>query len=106
MTFDQISKDLKARKFHPIYFLHGDEPYYIDKLAHQLEHGVLDEGEKSFNLTVLYGKDVEHKTVIDAARRFPMMASHQVVIIKEAQSMKTISNLDIITVQVRAAYHF
>ncbi len=95
MTFDQISKDLKARKYEPIYFLHGNEPYYIDQLTHNFEHNILDEAERSFNLTILYGKDVDHKTVIDSARRYPMMASHQVVILKEAQSMKTLSDLSL-----------
>ncbi len=93
MNYEQIKKDLKARKFQPVYFLHGDEPYYIDQLTHHFEHEVLDDSEKSFNLTVLYGKDVDHKVVIDAARRFPMMASHQVVILKEAQSMKGLTEL-------------
>ncbi|MDH3652306.1 MAG: DNA polymerase III subunit delta [Saprospiraceae bacterium] len=95
MTFDQITQDLKAKKYHPVYFLHGDESYYIDLLAHQFEHQILDEAERAFNLTILYGKEVDHKTVIDAARRFPMMAPHQVVILKEAQSMKTIADLSL-----------
>ncbi len=99
MTYDALIKDLKAKKYRPTYFLHGDEPYYIDQLVHHFETEVLDEAEKSFNLTILYGKDVDHKTVIDNARRFPMMAERQVVILKEAQSMKSIAELEKYIVQ-------
>ena len=93
MTFDQIIKDLKARKFKPVYFLYGNESYYIDRLTTYFEEQVLDESEKAFNQTILYGKEVDHKTVIDAARRFPMMAEHQLVILKEAQAMKQLGEL-------------
>ncbi len=94
MTFEQILKELKAKKYHPVYFLHGAEPYFIDQLSDHFEHEVLDENEKSFNLTILYGKEVDHKVVVDSARRYPMMAPYQVVILKEAQAMKQLSNLD------------
>ena len=93
MTYDQITRDLQAKKYLPVYFLHGDEAYYIDLLTDYFEHHILDEAERSFNLSILYGKDADHKMVIDAARRFPMMASHQVVILKEAQSMKSLTEL-------------
>lgn len=93
MTYDQILKELKAKKYRPIYFLHGNESYYIDQLADYFEHQILDETEKAFNLTILYGKDIDHKQVVDQARRFPMMSSHQVVIIKEAQSMSGLPQL-------------
>ena len=76
-----------------MYFLHGEEPYYIDKVSDFIEENALDEAEKSFNLTVLYGKDVDHIAVLDNARRYPMMAPRQVVIIKEAQEMKGLSEL-------------
>ncbi|NND08030.1 MAG: DNA polymerase III subunit delta [Saprospiraceae bacterium] len=93
MKYDQILKELKANQYKPVYFLHGNEPYYIDQLANFFEDNILDETEKAFNLTILYGKDIDHKQVVDQARRFPMMASHQVVIIKEAQSMSGLQQL-------------
>ncbi len=93
MTFEQILADLKKKQFKPVYFLHGKESYFIDAIADQVEDGVLSESEKAFNFTVLYGKDTDHMTVVDNARRYPMMSSHQVVILKEAQEMKTLKNL-------------
>ncbi len=93
MTYPQIIKELKAKKYAPIYLLHGNEPYYIDKISKYIEDNVLTEGEKSFNQMVMYGKDTDHKTLIDTCSRYPMMASHQVVILKEAQEMKTLKEL-------------
>ncbi len=93
MTFEQIQADLKKKQFKPIYFLHGKESYFIDAIAEQIEHSVLSEGERSFNQTILYGKDTDHMTVVDNARRYPMMSQYQVVILKEAQEMKTLKNL-------------
>ncbi len=93
LTYQQIIKDLKAKKYQPIYFLHGTESYFIDSIANYIEKNVLTEGEKSFNQTVLYGKEIDHKQVTDTARRYPMMASHQVVIVKEAQEMRTLKEL-------------
>ncbi|MBS7563632.1 DNA polymerase III subunit delta [Mucilaginibacter sp. Bleaf8] len=88
MTANEILKDLKSRKFKPLYLLHGDEPYFIDEVSDYIEDKVLNEAEKGFNQTVLYGKDTDIMTVINAARRFPMMAEYQVIIVKEAQDMK------------------
>lgn len=93
MTYPQIIKELKAKKYSPIYLLHGNEPYYIDKISRYVEENVLTEGEKSFNQMIMYGKDTDHKTLIDTCSRYPMMASHQVVILKEAQEMKTLKEL-------------
>lgn len=93
MTYPQIIKELKAKKYAPIYLLHGTEPFYIDKISKYIEDNVLTEGEKSFNQTILYGKDTDHKTLIDTCSRYPMMASHQVVILKEAQEMRTLKEL-------------
>ena len=93
MTFPQIIKDLKAKKYSPIYFLHGEEAFFIDKISKFIEENVLSEGEKAFNQIVMYGKDTEHKTLIDTCSRYPMMASHQVVILKEAQEMRTLKEL-------------
>jgi len=88
MSADDIIKDLKNRKFKPLYLLHGDEPYYIDLVGNYVEHKVLSDAEKGFNQTVLYGKDTDIMTVLNAAKRYPMMADYQVVLVKEAQDMK------------------
>lgn len=93
MTYQQIVQDLKNKIYKPIYFLMGDETYFIDKITNIISTTVLSEAEKSFNQTVLYGKDTDVPTVINTARRFPMMANHQVVIIKEAQSLKKIEDM-------------
>ncbi len=93
MTFSQIINDLKKKKYHPVYFLHGKEAYFIDAIADYIEKNVLSDGEKSFNQTILYGKEIEFKQVVDTARRYPMMAPYQVVIIKEAQEMRTLKEL-------------
>jgi DNA polymerase-3 subunit delta len=91
----KIVNDIKAGNIKPIYFLMGEEPYYIDKLSDYIEEHVLTEEEKSFNQTVLYGRDVSIEDIISAAKRYPMMAERQVVIVKEAQDLtKTIDKLD------------
>ncbi len=76
-----------------MYFLHGDESYYIDALVEYFENKVMDDTEKAFNFTVLYGKDTEFKDVVDSARRYPMMSAFQLVIVKEAQEMKSLAEL-------------
>jgi len=88
MTAEDIIKDLKARKYKPLYLLHGEEPYFIDQVSNYAEHKLLSEAEKGFNQTVLYGKDTDIMTVLNAAKRYPMMADYQVVLVKEAQDMK------------------
>jgi DNA polymerase-3 subunit delta len=88
MTAEDILKDLKNRKFKPLYLLHGEEPYYIDLVGNYVEHQLLPDNEKGFNQTVFYGKDTEIMTVLGAAKRYPMMADYQVVLVKEAQDMK------------------
>ncbi len=94
MEYKSILQSIKDRKFAPVYFLHGDEPYYIDKISNALENGILSEAEKSFNQTILYGYEVDFKTVMDNARRFPMMSDYQLVMIKEAQKMTDIAKLE------------
>lgn len=91
--FDQIVKDLKAKIFHPIYFLFGDEAYYIDQLVDYIEKNTLSEAEQAFNQQTLYGKDVSVVQVLEAARRLPMMANHQVILVKEAQQLKSFEDL-------------
>lgn len=87
-TFEAILKELKNKVYHPIYFLHGEEPYYIDQLSEYIETQVLSDMEKEFNQTILYGRDVDLVTIIGNAKRYPMMANYQVVIIREAQDVK------------------
>ncbi len=93
MSFEQILSDLKNKIYKPIYFLSGDEPYFIDLITKYIHNNVLSDAEKSFNQTVLYGKEAEMHTVINTAKRFPMMANYQVVIVKEAQNIKNIDDL-------------
>ncbi len=94
-TFEEIMSDLRNRIYKPVYFLAGEEPYYIDQITDYIEDKVLPEAEKAFNQMILYADDTNIPSIIDIARRFPMMASHQVVIIREAQSLKKIDDLAI-----------
>ncbi|MDN5203073.1 DNA polymerase III subunit delta [Fulvivirgaceae bacterium BMA10] len=89
-TPDSVLADLKNNKYAPIYFLQGDEPYYIDLISNYIEKNALEESEKGFNQMIMYGKDVDMNAVITNARRFPMMAQRQVVIVKEAQEIQDI----------------
>ncbi len=88
--FNKILNDLKSKRFAPVYFLFGEEHYYIDELTNYIENNVLSEGERGFNQTVFYGKDSDINTIISNARRFPMMAPVQVIIVKEAQGFKSL----------------
>ena len=90
----QIVTDIRNGNIKPIYFLFGEEPYYIDKIAQFIEKNVLTEEEKGFNQMVLYGKEVSIDEIIGNAKRYPMMADRQVVIVKEAQELsRTIEQL-------------
>lgn len=88
MSAVDIIKDLKARKFKPLYLLHGEEPYYIDQVVEYMEKNILNDGERGFNQTVLYGKDTDMATILNAAKRYPMMSEYQLIIVKEAQDLK------------------
>jgi DNA polymerase-3 subunit delta len=92
-SFEQILGDLKKQIYYPVYFLYGEEPFFIDEISGFIEQHVLNEQEKEFNQTILYGKDVNVPTVISYARRFPMMANYQVLIVKEAQEIDRIEEL-------------
>ncbi len=94
-SFDKIMADLKAGHWASVYVLHGEEDFYIDRISDYIEEHVLDEGDKAFNQHVLYGKETDFKTLLDVLRRYPMMAQYQVVILKEAQQMRSLSNLDV-----------
>ncbi|WP_159952018.1 DNA polymerase III subunit delta [Polaribacter septentrionalilitoris] len=89
-----IVSDIKKGNIKPIYFLMGDEPYYIDKISDFIEENVLEEAEKGFNQQVMYGRDVAIEDIVGAAKRYPMMAERQVLIVKEAQDLsRTIEKL-------------
>ena len=91
----KIVNDIKSGTIKPIYFLMGEEPYYIDKISDYIEQNVLSEEEKGFNQTVLYGRDVTVEDIVSSAKRYPMMAERQVIIVKEAQDLvKTIEKLE------------
>lgn len=83
----QLTADIKSRKLKPIYFLMGEEPYYIDKLSEFIEDNVLTEEERGFNQMILYGRDVTVEDIVSNAKRYPMMADYQVIIVKEAQDL-------------------
>jgi DNA polymerase-3 subunit delta len=91
---DKILSDWKKGNFKPVYWLEGEEPYFIDQVVEYAEHKILSESEAGFNLTVFYGKDADWTTVINACRRYPMFAERQVVLLKEAQQMKDLEKLE------------
>ena len=94
VSFDQIMQDLEARKFKPVYYLMGDESYYIDRIADYIADHVLQPEERDFNQTVFFGSDVTASQIADAAKRYPMMSEYQVVIVKEAQNVKQTEPLE------------
>jgi DNA polymerase-3 subunit delta len=87
-SFESIAKDLKAGKYAPVYFFAGEEPFYAQQLLQLIEKGILDESERSFNQTVLYGKETNMLQILEEAKRFPMMSERIVVVVKEAQHLK------------------
>ncbi len=94
MSAEKILTDWKKGRFQPVYWLEGEEPYYIDILVNYAEHAILSEAEAGFNLSVFYGKDAAWPDVINACRRYPMFSEKQVVILKEAQHMRDIDKLE------------
>lgn len=90
-TPDSVLSDLKDKKYAPVYFLQGEETYYIDLISDYIERSVLNESEKGFNQTILYGRDVAMNVILTNAKRFPMMSERQVVIVKEAQNISDIN---------------
>jgi len=93
VDFNQIIESIKKKVYYPVYFLMGEEPYYINEITNFISNNVLTTDEKEFNQTVVYGKDTDVETIISYAKRFPMMANYQVVIVKEAQSLDKIEKL-------------
>jgi len=84
-SYEEICREIKARRFYPVYFLMGEEPYFIDRITDLLLKTVLDEEEQDFNRIILYGADTKVTDVLNAARRFPMMSDYQLVVVREAQ---------------------
>lgn len=93
VTYDDILKELRAKQYRPVYYLMGEESYYIDLIANYIANNILTETEKEFNLTVVYGGDTDIASIINAAKRYPMMSEHQVIIVKEAQSVRNMEEL-------------
>jgi DNA polymerase-3 subunit delta len=94
MSVEKIISDWKKKQFRPLYWLEGEEEYFIDKAVDYAEHHILSESEASFNLSIFYGKDANWADVMNACRRYPMFAERQVVILKEAQQMKDVEKLE------------
>ena len=95
MKYEEIIKELKSGIYKPVYFLQGDEGYFLDKISDFIAENVLEASERDFNQTILYGKDVSIQDIISAAKRYPMMSQYQVVIVKEAQHLsRTIDQLE------------
>ncbi len=86
--FKEIMLDLKRKIYKPVYFLQGEEPYFIDEISNYMEQNVLNETEKGFNQTILYGRDTDLSGIVGLAKGFPMMGERQVIIVKEAQTLK------------------
>jgi len=94
VTYDSVMSELKARQFKPVYYLMGEESYYIDKISDWIAENVLRPEERDFNQTVLFGSDVNASQIVDAAKRYPMMSEYQVLIVKEAQNIKNTEPLE------------
>ena len=94
ISYESIMKDLKARKFAPVYVLMGDEPFYIDKICDYIMENVLQPDERDFNQTVVFGADITAAQVADLCKGYPMMAEHRVVVVKEAQNLRILEVLE------------
>nr|WP_297653080.1 DNA polymerase III subunit delta [uncultured Prevotella sp.] len=94
ISYESIMKDLKARKFAPVYVLMGDEPFYIDKICDYIMENVLKPEERDFNQTVVFGADTTAAQVADLCKGYPMMAEHRVVVVKEAQNLRILEALE------------
>ena len=94
MSYEKIIAEWKKKVFKPLYWLEGEEEYFIDKVVDYAEQNILNESESSFNLTVFYGKDAVMADILNACRRYPMFSEKQVVILKEAQQMRDVEKLE------------
>ena len=93
-TYEQILNEIHQKQFAPIYFLTGDEPYFIDMISDTIENEALDEADRAFNQIVVYGRDVDVETIANHARSFPMMGDRMVVIVKDAQDVKDLDKFE------------
>jgi DNA polymerase-3 subunit delta len=94
MSFSQLQKDIKSGKIYPVYLLHGEESYLIDEASAFLEHSLLQDHEKVFDQQILYGTDVTGKYVMEQLMLFPMMASRRLVVVREAQQIEGLTDLE------------
>lgn len=94
MDYNKIIQDLKKKIYHPVYILHGNEPYYIDKISDYIEDNVLDDSEKAFDQVVVYGKDIDVRTLMSSLKQYPSLGSYRVVVVKEAQDIRQIELLE------------
>lgn len=94
LSYKTILNNIQKREFAPVYLLHGEEPYYIDLISDYIENNVLEESEKDFNQTIVYGHEVSESDIINMAKRYPLMSDYQVIIIKEAQKLSKIDQLE------------
>lgn len=92
-SFEEICRDIVARKFQPVYILMGEEPFFMERITNLLIENVLSESERDFNQMIMYGADTDAAMIINAARRFPMMSEHQLVVVREAQLVRDIELL-------------
>ena len=92
-TFEEICRDIVAKKFQPVYILMGEEPFFMDRITDLLIENVLAESERDFNQMIMYGADTDAAMIINAARRFPMMSEYQLVVVREAQLVRDIELL-------------
>ena len=93
VTYDSIIKEINSRQFAPVYYLMGEEPYYIDRISDYIAENVLTEEERGFNQMVIYGQDTDIGNIVASAKRYPMMSEYQVIIVKEAQALRNIDEL-------------
>ena len=93
VKIEDIIHGIRNKQYSPVYYLMGDESYYIDKISEYMAEHILTPEEQEFNQTILYGGETNIESVINAAKRYPMMSSHQVIIVKEAQNLKNLDKL-------------
>jgi DNA polymerase-3 subunit delta len=96
MKYESILADLKNKIYHPLYFLSGEEPYFIDKISKMLETSVLTESEKDFNQVIVYGRDTSIVDIISMAKEYPVFGNYRLVIVREAQNLKSIEHNDLL----------
>ena len=94
ITYDDILRDIKARNVAPVYYLMGEEDYYIDRLSDAIVDAVLTKDEKDFNLDIVYGAETDMDKVIELAHAYPMMAEKRVVLVREAQAIRSLDGLE------------